>query len=40
MRFREEERTLYKRLWDDVHLSQFQILSLIKSIVTSPEYLR
>ncbi len=40
MRFREDERVLYKRLWDDTHASNFTIRSLIRSIVTSPEYLQ
>jgi len=39
MRFREDERELYKRLWDSVHQSNFKIRSLIRDIVTSPEYL-
>lgn len=40
MRFREDERVLYKRLWEDTHASNFTIRSLIRSIVTSPEYLQ
>jgi hypothetical protein len=39
MRHREDERDLYRRLWDDVHANNFQIRSLIHAIVTSPEYL-
>ncbi len=39
MRFREDERVLYKRLWDSVHRSKFKIRELIREIVSSPEYL-
>jgi hypothetical protein len=39
MRFREDERVLYKRLWDNVQQNDFKIRSLIRAIVTSPEYL-
>ncbi len=39
MRFREDERILYKRLWDSAHASDFKIRSLIREIVNSPEYL-
>ena len=39
MRFREDERVLYKRLWDSAHRSNFKIRSLIREIVNSPEYL-
>lgn len=39
MRFREDERILYKRLWDSVHASDFKLRSLIREIVNSPEYL-
>lgn len=39
MRFREDERALYKRLWDSVYRSNFKIRSLIREIVCSPEYL-
>lgn len=40
MRHREDERVLYKRLWDSVHQSDFKIRSLIRDIVCSPEYLQ
>ena len=39
MRHREDERHLYKRLWDHVHEQDFQLRSLVHAIVTSPEYL-
>ncbi len=39
MEFRDQERKLYKHLWDNVHEHEFKIRSLIKAIVTSPEYL-
>lgn len=39
MRFREDERVLYKRLWDSAYRSNFKIRSLIREIVSSPEYL-
>jgi hypothetical protein len=39
MRWMEDERTLYKRLWDEVHRDHFTVRGLIKAIVTSPEYL-
>lgn len=39
MRFREDERALYKRLWDQVHANGFKIRALIHGLVTSPEYL-
>ena len=39
MRHVDEERDLYKRLWDNVHAHDFQVRPLIKAIVTSPEYL-
>ena len=39
MRFREDERSLYKRLWDRVHADGFGIRGLIHALVTSPEYL-
>ncbi|MDZ4850281.1 MAG: hypothetical protein SGI77_13435 [Pirellulaceae bacterium] len=38
MRYREDERVLYKRLWDSAHRSNFKIPALIREIVTSPEY--
>jgi hypothetical protein len=39
MRWDKDERTLYKRLWDAVHRTNFTIKGLIKAIVLSPEYL-
>ena len=39
MRFRTDERDIYKRLWDGVHEDGFKIRRLIHRIVTSPEYL-
>jgi hypothetical protein len=39
MRWMEDERVLYRRLWDEVHQDHFAIRGLIKAIVTSPEYL-
>lgn len=39
MRYLEEERRLYSELWDEVHKDHFAIRSLIKALVTSPEYL-
>lgn len=40
MRHLEDERTLYKKLWDNVHENDFKLRELIRAIVTSPEYLR
>lgn len=39
MRYSEDERGLYKRLWDVVHQNHFSIKALIRAIVTSKEYL-
>jgi hypothetical protein len=39
MRYLEDERVLYKRLWDQVHRDGFTLRGLIKALVTSPEYL-
>ena len=39
MRYREDERTLYRRVWDAVHTDGFKIRTLIRTLVTSPEYL-
>ncbi|MFN3193088.1 MAG: hypothetical protein ACE361_21440 [Aureliella sp.] len=38
MRLLEDERDLYKRLWDEAHASGFKIRPMIRSIVMSPEY--
>ncbi len=39
MRYQEDERELYKRLWDDCARSNYNIKSLLKTLMTSPEYL-
>ena len=39
LRHREDERELYRRLWEHTHATDFQIIELIRAIVTSPEYL-
>lgn len=39
MRFREDERDLYHRLWDSVHENDFRIRELVRAIALSPEYL-
>ena len=39
MRWDQDERTLYKRLWDNVNANDFNIKKLIRTLVTSPEYL-
>ena len=39
MRYRQDERALYKRVWDAVHADDFKIRTLIRALVTSPEYL-
>ncbi len=39
MRFRQDERALYRRVWEAVHADDFKIKSLIRTLVTSPEYL-
>ena len=39
LRHQEDERILYKRLWDSVQTNNFAIRSLINTILTSPEYL-
>ncbi len=39
MRYRYDERRLYKRLWDNVHANDFRIKELIRAILLSPEYL-
>jgi len=38
MRYEADERTLYKRLWDEVHADRFQLKGLIKALLMSPEY--
>jgi hypothetical protein len=39
MRYQAEERALYRRLWDNAHRDNFRLLGLLKTLVTSPEYL-
>jgi hypothetical protein len=39
MRYDQDERGLYKRLWDTVHADGFAIKGLIRTLLTSPEYL-
>ena len=40
LRYRTDERELYKRLWDTVHEEGFKIKGLLRALVTSPEYLK
>ena len=39
LRYQEDERLFYKRLWDSAQANNFAIRGLIKTILTSPEYL-
>jgi hypothetical protein len=39
MRCDQDERGLYRRMWDTVHKYNFAIRPLIRALVTSPEYL-
>lgn len=39
MRYQEDERALYKRLWDNTHQHNFSVKSMIRALMTSPEYL-
>jgi hypothetical protein len=39
MRYDEDERDLYRRLWDVTQKSDFSIKALIRALMTSPEYL-
>jgi hypothetical protein len=39
MRYDQDERALYKRLWDTVQANGFTIRGLIRALMTSPEYL-
>ncbi|MHB8520121.1 MAG: hypothetical protein ACYDH9_05135 [Limisphaerales bacterium] len=39
MRYEEDERVLYRRMWDAVRAHNFTIRGLIKAMLTSPEYL-
>ena len=38
MRYRTDERALYKALWDEVHQNGFKIKGLLRKIATSSEY--
>ncbi|MDA7645704.1 hypothetical protein N8642_05020, partial [bacterium] len=38
MRYRTDERDLYRTLWDSVHEQGFTIKGLLRALVTSPEY--
>jgi hypothetical protein len=40
MRHAEDERVIYKRLWDVSQASHGNLKAVLKSIATSPEYLR
>ena len=39
MRYQDDERGLYKRLWDDAQKSNYNVKSMLRSLMTSPEYL-
>jgi len=39
LRYQEDERLLYKWLWDSVQAHHFSIRNLIRSILLSPQYL-
>jgi len=39
MRFRTDERVLYRKLWDHVHANDFKIRELIRAIISQPEYM-
>jgi hypothetical protein len=39
MRYQEDERGLYKRLWDDAFARNFSIKSMLRTMMTSSEYL-
>lgn len=39
MRHAEDERGLYRRLWDDAARSNYRVKSLLRTLLTSPEYL-
>jgi hypothetical protein len=39
MRYDKDERGLYKRLWDSAKASSYSLKSLIRTLLTSPEYL-
>lgn len=39
LRYREDERDLYRRLWNQTKATDYKIIELVRAIVTSPEYL-
>ena len=39
MRYEDSERVLYKRLWETANKSNFSIRALLRTMLTSPEYL-
>lgn len=39
MRYQDDERDLYKRLWDDAQKSNYSVKSMLRALMTSPEYL-
>lgn len=39
MRYEEDERALYKKLWDNVNANNFAIKPMLRALLTSPEYL-
>jgi len=39
MRYEDNERGLYRRLWDNVNASNFSIRAMLREMLTSPEYL-
>jgi hypothetical protein len=39
MRYLEDERSLYRRLWTDTHQDHFTVRGLIKTLLTCREYL-
>ena len=39
MRWREDERALYRRAWEQMRENHYTVRSLIRALVTSPEYL-
>jgi hypothetical protein len=39
MRWREDERALYRRVWEQMRENHYTVRSLIRTLLTSPEYL-
>ncbi|HYG75527.1 MAG TPA: hypothetical protein VEK08_11040 [Planctomycetota bacterium] len=39
MRYEDDERALYRRLWENVHQKNFSIRAMLKALMNSPEYL-